>query len=910
MPGAEKGTTMRRLVRSSIGIAVVAGLAFGAQHARAGQSGRTGPAGRSAAGTNLLANPGAQLGAASAQGWDSVTIPRWRIVKGLPTVVTYGTAGFPGASGRFPADRGGRLFSGGVGGTAVLSQQVRLQSPAGQALRRGTRYRLSGWLRGTKSSRASVTVRFLSAAGRTLAQRTIGPVGKTGPSRSHSRLVWRSSAGLLPRGAVRATVTMRLGSSLPGFDGYQGALAGYNRALADGLRLTVSAPALRVRVRPPVAHVPRYQHVFLFYFENQDYGSLIGNTSQAPYLNGLLPSASLLERTFAEEHPSDANYLALAGGSAFGVPLTDPLEINPLYTIRARNITDLLVHAHQSWKGYLQSANGPCDDTVHGSYWNDDLPLLYFADIRNRPGYCARHVVPLEALRTDLAHTATTPSFAWIGPNDCSDMEGCGIHAGDRFLASQLGAVLRSPAWRTQRSLAIITVDEDAYNHPDPPQRVATLLLASTGVRHGYVSHARYTHYSLLRTIEAALGLPTLTANDRWAQPVNDVFRRGAGPAVAPRQHGRAGPATAGAAPAGGGTQARGATTAPAVRATATLRDRTAFVVNSGSGSVTPVDLRTRHAGRPIKVGAKPTAIVAAPDGRTLYVADSGAGAVTPIGAATRRAGHPIKVGGNPRALALTPDGKTLYVANSASGTVTPVSTSDGRPGQAIAVGRYPRGVVISPDGKRAYVLDWGSGEVTPISTRHNRALPPIRVGSYPFAAAFAPDGKTLYVACYGSDTVVPISVPGGHAGRPVRVGAAPDALAVARDGKTVYAVSGDAQSVTPISVASWRAGRPIRAGYSPADIALSGSGATAYVVNTISGSLTPIATATGRAGRPISVGVYGYPTAIGLDGRLAVVLDTYSGRAALVDTRTRRELRQVVVGSGPVAVAFAGGGK
>ncbi|HEX7993824.1 MAG TPA: alkaline phosphatase family protein, partial [Streptosporangiaceae bacterium] len=136
-------------------------------------------------------------------------------------------------------------------------------------------------------------------------------------------------------------------------------------------------------------------------------------------------------------------------------------------------------------------------------------PLLYFADIRNRPAYCAGHVVPLEALRPDLAHTATTPRFAWIGPNDCSDMEGCGIHAGDRFLASQLGAVLRSPAWRTQRSLAIITVDEDAYNHPDPPQRVATLLLASSGVRHGYVSHARYTHYSLLRTIEAPdLGRP------------------------------------------------------------------------------------------------------------------------------------------------------------------------------------------------------------------------------------------------------------------------------------------------------------------------------------------------------------------------------------------------------------------
>ena len=66
---------------------------------------------------------------------------------------------------------------------------------------------------------------------------------------------------------------------------------------------------------------------------------------------------------------------------------------------------------------------------------------------------------------------------------------------------------MRSPAWRTQRSLAIITLDEDGYNHEHPAQRVPTLVLGSDGVRQGYVSHVRYTHYSLLRTIEGALGL-------------------------------------------------------------------------------------------------------------------------------------------------------------------------------------------------------------------------------------------------------------------------------------------------------------------------------------------------------------------------------------------------------------------
>ena len=30
----------------------------------------------------------------------------------------------------------------------------------------------------------------------------------------------------------------------------------------------------------------------------------------------------------------------------------------------------------ESWKAYPQSANGPCDDTVHDYCWNDDQPMM------------------------------------------------------------------------------------------------------------------------------------------------------------------------------------------------------------------------------------------------------------------------------------------------------------------------------------------------------------------------------------------------------------------------------------------------------------------------------------------------------------------------------------------------------
>ena len=857
-------------------------------------------------GANLILNPGAQAGTYSARGWDAVTIPGWQVVSGLPTVVRYGTRRLPGATGRWPAVRGGQLFAGGAGGTARLGQVIELRSGGGARLPAGTRFSLAAWLGGDSTSRTALSVTFRSARGRVLGRHSIGPVGGRTPD---ATLAHRTAAGLLPAGTASATLELTLATSLTNNDGPYAPYAGYDRGVADGLRFSVSAAAVAPALRVPASHIPRYQHVFLFYFENEDYKSVIGNRRLAPFLNGLLPHASLLANSFAEEHPSDGNYLALAGGSTFGAPPTNPLEGNSQYTIRARNIGDLVTSAHETWKAYLQSANGPCDDTVHGRYWDDDLPMTYFADIRDRPANCSAHLVPLQALRTDLSSAAATPNFAWIGADDCADMEGCGIRDGDNFLATELGAIMASPAWRTQRSLAIITFDEDNYDHQHPAQHVATVLLGSAGVRSGYVSHVRYTHYSLLHTIEGALGLGTLTANDRYAQPVNDAFRPGAGSGIAtiaPRQ------------PAPAGSPAPVITT-PSIApgavspAGAGPRQQTAFVVNSASNSVTPVNLATRRAGRPIPVGKDPQAIAITPDGAAAYVVDSRSASITPVNTVTRKAGAPIRVGSDPQDIAITPDGLTAYVTNAGSNDVTPVDLRTGQAEAPIRVGDQPHAIAITPDGRTALVLDWGGAAVTPIRLRSGRAGRPIPVGSYPFAVSIAPGGTTAYVAGYGSDTVTPISIASLRARAAIPVGQAPDALAVSPDGKTVLAVAGDSDSVTAISAAKGgaarlRARRPIRVGFSPEAVAISASGATAFVVNTISSTLTPISVASGRPGRPIPVASYGYPTAIELApaGSTAVVVDTYSGQVTLVSTTSRRVLSTITVGTYPVAVAIA----
>ena len=880
-------------------------------------------------GSNLLLNPGAGAGDTSKLGWDAVTIPGWQVSQGLPTVVSYGTKRFPGASGAQPTGHPARLFAGGAGGTAVLTQQVPLRTAAGHGVPPGTRYHVSAWLGGTVVSKASLEVIFLSAAGTALGERRIGPVGGAGDA-SHPEFAWRQGSGTLPRGTRSARAVLDLATSLTNYNGPYAPQVGYDRATAGGLRFSVSAPVRGLALTPPAARVPRYQHVFMFYFENEDFRQIVGNTRQAPYLNSLLRRASLLGQFYAEEHPSDGNYLALAGGSTFGVPLDDPAEENPQYTIDARNISDLIDGAHETWKGYLQSAAGPCDDTVHGYYWDDDLPMMYFADVRDRPAYCASHMVPLASLATDLRKTSTTPNFAWVSPDDCFDMESCGIRAGDDFLKAELSLIMRSPAWTRQRSLAIITFDEDATDYQHPAQRVATIVLGSRGVRQGYVSPVRYTHYSLLRTVEGALGLGTLTANDFFAQPLNDIFSRNATPratvastgttaaAATPASAPALGTAAKPASPPAVSTAARPAappavstasrlTPAAPAAAASSAPAPTAFVVNYASNSVTPVNLATRKAGGAIAVGADPAAIAITPNGRTAYVVNSGSGTVTPITTATRKAGKAIRVGADPAAIAITPNGRTAYVTNSGSDTVTPISTSTNKPGPAIPVGAYPKALAITPDGATVYVLDWEGGSVTPIATANNRAGPAIRTGAFPSAIAITPGGATAYVVNYGSDTVTPIATATGTASLPIPVGQAPNSIAITPDGQTAYVADGDTDAVSPITIATGQAGPAIRTGYSPVSVAVSPSGTAAYAVNVISGTVTPVAAGSGAAGAALSVGLYDYPTAMLFErsGATALVVDTYAGQVTPVNTATGHVYPAITVGGYPVAAAI-----
>ena len=267
---------------------------------------------------------------------------------------------------------------------------------------------------------------------------------------------------------------------------------------------------LQARAATPV---PPFDHIFVVLEENHDYADIIGN-AQAPYINGLASQNGLALQYSAVSHPSLPNYLALSGGSTFGIttdcgPLSCP--------VNAPNIADQIEGAGKTWKAYMDAMPSACATADSGTYGVRHDPFLYYNDIRTDAARCSSHVVPYPNLATDLASASTTPNYVWITPDVCNDMHDCAISVGDTWLQNNLPAIFSSPAWTTQRSLLLLTWDEGSTNH------VATLAIGPS-VFPGYQSSAAYSHYSLLKTVESAWNLAPLTTNDANASPMSDFF--------------------------------------------------------------------------------------------------------------------------------------------------------------------------------------------------------------------------------------------------------------------------------------------------------------------------------------------------------------------------------------------------
>ncbi len=198
-------------------------------------------------------------------------------------------------------------------------------------------------------------------------------------------------------------------------------------------------------------------------------------------------------------------------------------------------------------------------------YTSRHNPFVWFHSIIDNTAECDANVIPLGTLglngaplpnghlARDLRSEKTTPRFAFITPNLCSDghdgpcagTNSTGGHAGgltgaDEFLRAWMPLILNSPAYKHGDTLVVITFDEADVDRDDPSYaaaccgettgpnthapgnaglatdtapgggQIGALLLNPKYLTPGSTdTTVSYNHYSALRSYEDLLGLTT-----------------------------------------------------------------------------------------------------------------------------------------------------------------------------------------------------------------------------------------------------------------------------------------------------------------------------------------------------------------------------------------------------------------
>ncbi len=256
------------------------------------------------------------------------------------------------------------------------------------------------------------------------------------------------------------------------------------------------------------------------------------------------------------------------------------LSIPAATNISGKTIADQLAEIGGTWKSYQESLAPLGADGVNisdGVYTNltnfsqitpvmtpplspSDIvflyavkhnPFAYFRSVQEgeQPGSDLTNIAGFDGakgLYADLA-AGSVPMFSFIAPNQCNDQHGRGnagpycnfdpndngtqaglnpalMQRGDVALKQIVNGIKQSPVWKKGSNAIVIVWDEDDYSISPTVNKVLLIVDTNYGT-HGLQSSTFYTHFSLLKSLEGAFGLPCLNhACDSNVNVMSDLF--------------------------------------------------------------------------------------------------------------------------------------------------------------------------------------------------------------------------------------------------------------------------------------------------------------------------------------------------------------------------------------------------
>jgi len=278
-----------------------------------------------------------------------------------------------------------------------------------------------------------------------------------------------------------------------------------------------------------------------------------------------------------------------------------------------------------------------------------------------------------------------------------------------------------------------------------------------------------------------------------------------------------------------------------------------AYITNSGSTTVSVIDITTNKVTATINVGKYPYGVAVNPAGTKVYVSKETSGAISVIDTATNKVTATVKVGKNPWGVAVNPEGTRVYVANEGSKTVSVIDTETNKVTATVYVGNYPCGVAVNPEGTKVYVANTLDNTVSVIDTATNKVTATIKVGNLPTGVAVNPAGTRVYVT--NEYDVSVIDATKNKVAATVTVGKYPWGVAVNPAGTKVYVTNYGDGTFSVIDTATNKVTATVKVGSYPLGIAFSPDGTNAYVAKETSGAVSVIDTATNKVTAKVWVG-------------------------------------------------------